>query len=250
MPLPGTSVSQSIHAFKLGVNYLFGAGGATLPDGFVPPRAFGDARGRAPVYKTATWAPGWEVEAGTRYWYSSGRFQKDIAPDLRGPQNPTFNISRLTWQGLKGHSAEAFARVDSPLNFFAKGHIGGGVTSGGRINDEDWGLDDLAVNTGYSNTDGSASGSISYATADAGYDVFRGAGYKVGVFVGYSVIISNQTSSDCVQIALPASGICVPSGNTFFLGEHERWQSLRIGGNVDVMLTPRWRLVADVAYLP
>jgi hypothetical protein len=34
------------------------------------------------------------------------------------------------------------------------------------------------------------------------------------------------------------------------LGEYARWQSLRIGGNVDVMMTPRWRLVADVAYLP
>ena len=64
------------------------------------------------------------------------------------------------------------------------------------------------------------------------------------------MIASNQTSSDCVQIGLQASGICVPSGHTFFLGEYERWQSLRVGGNVDVMLTPRWRLVADLAYLP
>ncbi|MGE0039331.1 MAG: hypothetical protein AB7S93_27370 [Xanthobacteraceae bacterium] len=93
---------------------------------------------------------------------------------------------------------------------------------------------------GYSNTDGSAAGSISYATAELGYDVFRGAGYKVGVFAGYSVVTSNQTSSDCIQIALPASGhLRYSPGNTFFLGEYERWQSLRIGGNIDVMLTPR-----------
>jgi hypothetical protein len=59
------------------------------------------------------------------------------------------------------------------------------------------------------------------------------------VFAGYSVVTSNQTSSDCIQIALPASGMCDIPGNTFFLGEYERWQSLRIGGNIDVMLTPR-----------
>ena len=166
--LPGSSVSQSIHTFKLGVNYLFGAGGTPFPD---PPAGVEmGGNGRSAAFKASpavNRAPGWEVEAGTRYWYSSGRFQKDIAPtSVRGPQNPTYNISRLTWEGLKDHSAEAFARVDSPLNVFAKGHIGGGVISGGKINDEDWGLDPpgIDVNTGYSNTEGTASGSISYAT--------------------------------------------------------------------------------------
>ncbi|MGE0039263.1 MAG: outer membrane protein [Xanthobacteraceae bacterium] len=251
--LPGTTVSQSIHTFKLGVNYLLAAG-APLPDGRT---ASVDAasRGKSPIHKArpvAVWAPGWEVEAGTRYWYSSGRFQKDIAPDLLGPQNPTFNISRLTWNNLTGHSAEAFARVDTPINVFAKGVIGGGLTLGGKINDEDWGLEPpgAAVHTGYSNTVGDASGNISYATVDAGYDVFRGPDYKVGVFAGYSVITSNQSSATCLQIALHASGICHPPTYTFILGEYERWQSLRVGGNLDVMLTPRWRLVADVAYLP
>ena len=50
------------------------------------------------------------------------------------------------------------------------------MTLGGKINDEDWGLEPpgAAVHTGYSNTVGDASGNISYATVDAGYDVFRG----------------------------------------------------------------------------
>ena len=66
---------------------------------------------------------------------------------------------RLTWEGLKGHSAEAYAHVDSPINVFAKVHIGGGMTSGGRINDEDWAsMPRGCGQPGYSNTDGSASG--------------------------------------------------------------------------------------------
>ena len=252
--LPGTNVSQSIHTFKLGVNYLFGER-PLLPGEFAAASLGTTIGARSPVYKAGpvvASTPGWEVEAGMRYWYSSSRFQKDLAVDLGGAQNPTFNISRLTWDNLKGHSGEAFVRVDSPANVFAKGLIGGGIMSRGHVNDEDWGLSPpfAGVNTGYSNTDGNASGSFSYATADVGYDVIRGAGYKVGVFAGYNILAGQVMSTTCAQFALPASGICNPTINTAILGETERWQSLRIGGNVDVMLAPRWRLVADVAYLP
>jgi hypothetical protein len=70
------------------------------------------------------------------------------------------------------------------------------------------------------------------------------------VFGGYNIYSDNKTSSTCVQIALPASGICNPPINQFILGEDDKWQSLRIGANAEVMLTPRWKLAADVAYLP
>ncbi len=251
-PVPPASVSQSIHAFKLGVNYKFGPDGAPFPDDMAAP---GYAYPTKSVYKApvmAAWSAGWEVEGGFRYWYSSGRFQKDIAPGNIGPQNPTLQVSRLTWDNMTGNSAEMFLRVDAPSNWFVKGIVGGGKLSGGKINDEDWGIPFpfAGVNTGYSNTEGNASGVLSYATADVGYDIFRGRSYKVGVFAGYNIYTDNKTSTSCTQIALPASGICSPPLNVFILGENDKWQSLRIGANAEVMLAPRWKLVADAAYLP
>jgi hypothetical protein len=197
------------------------------------------------------WAVGWPVEVGVRYWYSSGRFQKDIAGDISA-QNPTLNVSRLTWDNLTGNSGELFARLDTPLNFFVKGFVGGGKLSGGKVNDEDWGLSALfvPVNTGYSNTVGDASGSLRYGTIDAGYNVLRGAGYKVGGFAGYNYYKDDKSSFTCAQIALPASNICNPPFNGFILGEDDTWQSARVGGNAEIMLTPKLKLVADVAFLP
>jgi len=253
--VPGTSVAQQIHTIKLGVNYKFGPSVA-FADGFGGMAAQPAYGGKGPVLKArpvaTAWAPGWEVEGGFRYWYSSGRFQKDIAPGNIGTQNPTLNISRLIWDNMKGNSGEMFLRVDSPSNWFVKGLVGGGKLSGGKINDEDWGIGAgfVANNTGYSNTEGNASGMLSYATADVGYDVFRGAGYKVGVFAGYNIYTDSKTSTSCVQIALPQSGICNPPVNVFILGENDKWQSLRLGANAEVMLTPQWKVVADVAYLP
>jgi hypothetical protein len=102
----------------------------------------------------------------------------------------------------------------------------------------------------YSNTIGNASGQLSYATADLGYDVVRGPGYKVGAFVGYNIYTENITSTTCSQVALPASDLCNPPINTFILGENNKWQSLRVGTSSEVMLTPYLRLTADMAFLP
>ncbi|MCL2429102.1 MAG: outer membrane beta-barrel protein, partial [Alphaproteobacteria bacterium] len=149
--VPGTSVSEQIHALKLGMNYKFGPDFAPFPSAAVFPSGA--------VFPTPV-AAGWEIEGGGRYWYSSGRFQKDLAPGLRGAQNPTSNLSRLTWDNLTANSGEGFARVDTPWNFFVKGFAGGGNINGGKINDEDWGLGSgfALVNTGYSNTVGNAFG--------------------------------------------------------------------------------------------
>jgi opacity protein-like surface antigen len=235
LAIPGTNVSQQIHAFKLGMNYKLGPDTAPFPSAAVFP---------------ALGASGWDVEVGGRYWYSWGRFQKDVARGVLGPQNPTLNISRLTWDDLTAHSGEGFGRIDTPWNFFVKGFAGGGKINGGKINDEDWGIGAL-VNTAYSNTQGNASGTLSYWTIDGGYDLIRGPGMKVGVFAGYNEYRDDKSSFTCTQIALPASGICNPSIlNTFVLGENDKWQSVRVGGNAEVMLTDRLKLSADVAFVP
>lgn len=233
--VPGTSVSQQIHAFKLGMNYKFDADTAPFPSAAVFPEAV---------------ASGWGIAVGGRYWYSWGRFQKDLAPGVLGPQNPTLNVSRLTWDDLTGHSGEGFGRIDTPWNFFAKGFAGGGKINGGKINDEDWGLLFPSAAVGYSNTVGNATGNLSYWTIDGGYDFVRGPGMKVGAFVGYNEYHDNKSSFTCSEIALPASGICNPPLNEFVLGQNDKWQSLRVGGNGEVMLTDRLKLAADVAYLP
>jgi len=235
--LPVTSVSQQIHAFKLGMNYKLGPDTAPFPSAAVFP---------------ALGASGWDIEVGGRYWYSWGRFQKDIAPGVLGPQNPTLNISRLTWDDLTAHSGEGFGRIDTPWNVFVKGFAGGGKINGGQINDEDWGIPApfAAVNTAYSNTQGNASGSLSYWTIDGGYDLIRGPGMKVGVFAGYNEYRDNKSSFTCTQIALPASGICNPTFNGFILGENDKWQSVRVGANAEVMLTDQLKLSADVAFVP
>lgn len=61
----------------------------------------------------------------------------------------------------------------------------------------------------YSNTISSVLGEIKYATVDAGYAFFRGAGYKFGAFVGYNYYNENKSASGCTQIANQLSD-CVP----------------------------------------
>ena len=117
-------IDQNLHVVKLGFNY----------------RPWGDASpamayaGPAPVYKGAVYkAPvavvssEWMMEAGTRYWYSSGRMQKD----LYDPINTAQLNSRLTYANQTGQSAEAFARWDHRSGVVVKGFFGlGDLTSG------------------------------------------------------------------------------------------------------------------------
>jgi opacity protein-like surface antigen len=252
--VPGTSASEQIHVFKMGMNYKFGPDVAPFATALAWPAMGGANYTKAPaIFKAPAIVPAaWAVEVGGRYWYSTGRFQLDLAPGLIGAQNPTTEISRLTWEKLNGHSGEVFGRADSPYNVFVKGFVGGGVLTAGKTTDEDWGLQNKMTGfvTPYSNTVGNASGQLSYATADLGYDVVRGPGYKVGAFVGYNIYTENKTSTTCYQIALPASGMCNPPVTTFILGDNDKWQSLRVGTNSEVMLTPYLRLTADMAFLP
>jgi opacity protein-like surface antigen len=150
--IPGTSVSEQIHVFKMGMNYKFGPDAAPFSTAPAWPGI-----GVAKYTKAPPMVPsGWSVEVGGRYWYSTGQFQLDLAPGLTGAQNPTTEISRLTWDKLTGHSGEVFGRLDSPFNVFAKGFVGGGTLTGGKITDEDWGVNPTGANTGYSNTVGDA----------------------------------------------------------------------------------------------
>lgn len=238
VPTSNTSLRQSMHAVKLGLNYHFGA----------------DAR--------AAWRPGeealaavspadWSFEIGGRYWYSSGRFQKDVPSEHTMSTNLA---SRLTYADMTGHSGEVFARLDTPWLVFVKGFAGLGRLTGGKMNDEDWAVQnpDNGLSGAYSNTlSNLAADNMNYQTIDVGLNLLNGPGYKVGPLVGYSRVYERYSSDNCVQIASTASGICgADAGSGPLITETDTWQSLRLGLAGDVWLTPRWRLSGDIAWLP
>jgi opacity protein-like surface antigen len=243
-PTQSAGVRQHLHVIKLGANYRFDSD---------PWAAWPQARAtssKAPVFKAPAAAPasGWGIEAGVRYWYSGGRFQMDLGDDVT-PANSNILASRLTYVSNAG-SAEVFGRLDTPSNVFVKGFLGGGALTSGRLNDEDWFAFNNAVP--YSNTiSDPLKGKIVYGTIDAGYDVFRSAGQKVGVFVGYNHYKENKDAYGCVQIANPSSD-CAPSlpGTVLAITENSTWQALRVGANAQLTLVPGLRLTGDVAYLP
>ncbi|MBI5131224.1 MAG: outer membrane beta-barrel protein [Rhodopseudomonas palustris] len=235
-----TRVSQDIHLFKLGLNYRIDGDATARWDSVAPAR----------IAKAAplAWSPGWTVEVGGRYWYSSGRFQKDLGATFNQNQQTTLN-SRLTYDS-KANSGELFGRVDSPYDVFVKGFIGGGkLVNGGELTDEDWLLGGGTVP--YSNTLSSVKGDITYGTVDLGYNVLSGPGYKVGGFVGYNYYRENKSGYGCIQFANPNAG-CIPAIPTSVLviTEDDKWQSLRVGATAEMMLGYGFKLTGDAAYLP
>ncbi|WGD50864.1 outer membrane beta-barrel protein [Bradyrhizobium sp. CB1650] len=243
VPANVTSLSSSYHVGKLGLNYHFDA------DPWTP--AWSDA----PLYPTKptvsaspiALADGWSLESGTRLWLSRGRYQWDSGgSDL---------VSRLSYHGLDGISGELFERVDSPWGIFLKGNIGVGRFNTGNMNDEDWGLRPpyaSAPPIAYVNTiSGQANGRFTYYTADAGYNFLRGSTYKVGGFMGWSYYGQKSDSIGCVQIAAPKAHPCLAPGDRRVIGSQDTdWNALRIGLSAETMLLDRWRVSADVAYLP
>jgi opacity protein-like surface antigen/outer membrane protease len=238
---PATSrVSSDAHVFKVGVNYHVGQDPWSAPFG---------VSANSPMYAKApprAWAPGWEFEGGGRYWYSWGRFQKD----LPGGSNDQSLISRLTYKNT-ANTGEFFARIDTPYNVFLKGNIGGGRINNGHMNDEDWGIFGAVA---YSNTNSDpVKGPLFFFTTDVGYDFLRGPGYKVGAFVGFNQLKYTMDAGGCVQIANPLSD-CVGAGavpsSVVVITEHGTWNSFRVGTSAQAMLYDRWKLSGEVAYVP
>ncbi len=233
------SFDQTNNVVKIGLNYMLGADPhAVFPEPYVLPR-----------HPHPILVSGWSFEGAARYYYSVGRFQKDLAA---GPTVAANLISRLTYADLTANSGELYGRVDSPWGVFVKGFVGGGRISGGHMNDEDWGLVTAAPFTAYSNTiSGLSDTGMNYLTVDAGIDVLHGPGYKVGAFAGYNYVYEQYAATDCTQIASPTSGICAPPiFNTPVITETDHWDSLRLGFEGIAWLTPHLKLSVDAAYLP
>ncbi|MGY4426411.1 opacity protein-like surface antigen [Bradyrhizobium sp. JR6.1] len=235
LPANTTSLSSNYHIGKVGLNYHFGAD-PRASQWFDAPLYAKEPSSVPPI----AYAAGWSVEGGSRLWLSRGRFQWDHGID------PSILISRLTYHGLDGLSGELFGRLDSPWGIFLKGNIGLGRFNKGNMNDEDWSMREGA----YSNTvSGQANGNFTYYTADAGYDFLRGTNYKVGGFIGWTYYGQKSDSLGAVQIANPMMASRVP-GDRVVVSQDTQWNAPRVGLSAETMLTERWRLSSDVAYLP
>jgi opacity protein-like surface antigen len=222
----GTRVTTDGFLSRVGLNYRFGAG---LPD-------------LSPVEQAgpATWA----FEGGLRYFYSSGSPQETLGDAF----TPGQANSRLTYADAQAHAGEGFARLEhAPTGLFAKGFLGtGGVTSG-RLTDEDF----PPAETPYSKTRHPISdGDIGYGVIDFGYDLLRRDGFKLGSFVGYQYASELLNGYGCRQLAGGQHCADGPLPNTQkVLGEIMQWNALRVG-LIGEARFDRIRLSLEGAYLP
>jgi opacity protein-like surface antigen len=241
---PGTSgVSQNIQLVKMGVNYKWGAD--PLKWTAMAPAAYVVKNPPAPA-----WLSDWDAQGGLRYFGSWGRFQKDIGNFASAALPGITAVSRLTYSDMQTNSGELFGRIDSPWRLFVKGYVGTGATSGGQMNDEDFGIPLLGTYAAYSNTVSTVTGNISYAAVDAGVNVLDGAGYKVGAFAGYFYFKQAMSGFGCAPLANINCIPNVPSTGSAIITENDTWQALRVGVSGETMLINRLALSADVAYLP
>ena len=237
-----TSIHASVHELKLGLNYHFGAapgGSSDLLSSALAPVA---ATARLPALASDTYA----VQLGGRYWYSFGRYQKNLA-GATGPNNVL--QSRLTYSD-RSSSGELFGRVDTPLRVFVKGFVGAGGAMGGHHNDEDFAS--TAIGYAYSNTLSGQTGTLDYATVDVGYTFLEAGATKVGAFVGYNYDKDNKDGLGCRQTTgIPAecAGANARAPVAIGITQDDRYDSLRVGAN-GRMAIGRVQLEADAAYLP
>jgi opacity protein-like surface antigen len=248
---PTTTISQHVHQFKLGLNYR-------LADGVNWPGNAAAMPFKAPPINSPS---GWTMEAGARYVYGWGRFQKDFGTAQRAADGSALTngvlTSRLTYDDLRTNTSEVFGRINGPSNVFVKGFAGVGVIGRGHQNDEDSFVrvnDDLPP---YTNAfSDKVRGHLNYAVADIGYDFMRESSHKIGAFVGYSFLDQFMNRFNCVQIASPIEGGCLAPGssptppNFVRIQEINKWQALRIGIAGEMMLGDRVKLGGEVAYLP
>jgi opacity protein-like surface antigen/outer membrane protease len=225
-------IVQEVHLVRLGLNYQFGARqpAASAPADAAPEPA-------APL--------GWQIDVGSRFWYSWGKYQ-----GTNGPQ-PELAISRLTYDNMQGKTGEIFARIDAPFNVFIKGMIGAGGINTGTMVDEDWGQPGSGPPDTYSNTTSRVTGTLTYFTADIGYSFLRTPTYKFGGFIGYNRYQTSMDAFGCYQ-NVPTSGVCATAfpDSTNGVSQFDTWNSFRTGVAAEARITDRFTIGGEVAFLP
>ena len=186
----------------------------------------------------------WQIEAGPRYWFSSGSMKKNLySPVDIGHLNST-----ITYGQMQGHSLEAFFRLDNRNGIFLKGNFGLGDLVNGKLNDEDYPPGVVP----YSNTlSQMGDGRLRNASLDLGYNFFAWQNGKVGAFAGYRYFYERSNGFGCTQVAsnpvFCQPGVVSPSFMEF--SETETWRAVALGLNTQIMWN-RLRLEVDAAWLP
>lgn len=185
-----------------------------------------------------------EGEFAARYWFSVGKTAKDLY-NIAG----TALVSRLTYDGLRGHTAEGFGRADHTSGLYVKGYLGGGILTKGDLNDEDF----EPVTSPYSSTmSNEKDGQMLYGSVDLGFNLVRNNAIRIGAFAGYHYFQQQVSAYGCTQVATNPA-ICGGGGvpyNIRVITQDNTYHSLRIGLDADIRLSDRLALRLDAAYLP
>jgi hypothetical protein len=187
--------------------------------------------------------PAFTATFAMRYWYGMGSTSKD----LYGLTRDTLN-SRLSYTGLRSHSAEAFFRVDHESGLFWKGYAGFGLLTGGSLQDEDF----PPAITPYSTTDSTLQNqTLGYISTDIGGAILLGRDFRLDGFVGYHYLHLRMKAFGCTQTASNTS-VCTPSvaDSVAVIVEDDSWHALRVGLAADVPVFDKLRLNIEGAYLP
>jgi len=217
----------------------------------VPPPVKAAPPAPADVFVKSSPSP-FVFEVGTRYWYSIGQNRFAFTNNIFPFGNPT---STLDWDRMQGHSGELFGRIDHrPTGLFLKGLIGGGVLTGGDMDD----LDFFIAGLNFSNTTSSVGdANLRYAMIDLGYayDVPE-AGVKFGGFVGYHYWHESMTAFGIIcngdnfgNQVCPAGAALVDSGTPVVTWD-TTWHAIRVGGEARLQIFDRLSLSGEVAFVP
>jgi opacity protein-like surface antigen len=238
----GSSVgmSQNINIVKMGFNYKLGADPTASPYLAAPAPIWV----KAPVFKAPP-PSDWTIEAGARYWVSTGRKQQD----LYDPNITTQINSRLFFEGGTGQAAESFARLDHRDGMFLKGNLGLGDLGRGQFYDEDFppGTEPYSITLSKQ-----GDGRTLYGGLDVGHIIFAGPGGDVGAYAGYRYLYERENAYGIAQLAASGigAGAAAPPSSLLVISETEAWSGVAVGVNSRVQLADRWRLELDAALLP
>ncbi len=171
---PTTTISQHVHQIKLGLNYRLVSDGVNWPA----------SSAAMPLKGPPLNAPsGWTMEAGARYVYGWGRFQRDNDNGhADGSTVPNGIVTaKHTYDDMRTNTSQVFGRINTPWNVFVKGYAGVGVTGHGHNNDEDSFFHVNGVDVPYTNSfSDKVRGHLNYAVADIGYDFMRESATRSG----------------------------------------------------------------------
>jgi hypothetical protein len=202
---------------------------------------------KAPAVRQAPPPPSENItfEAGARYWFSTGRLTKDLYDD---PRHSTLLNSRLTYDGLRAGSFEAYGRFDLSYGTFVKGNIGFAGLGSGTLQDQDPPPNTLPDSSTSSSAGG---GRLNYGTIDVGQIVVTNGRARGSLLVGYGHLTETTSAFGCTQnsanplICFPA----IPTG-TLAITEETHWDFARLGVMAEYKLLDRLTLSGEAAWLP